>query len=352
MRRDYKDWLHRQGYSEGTIVAQLHRVGRVEEYYGDLDAHFERDGLVSLLEALSYSTEDQRVGRPNPTKIPFVGNVRNNLASYKSAVLWYRRFSEGYGSQEFAEGDPRKGTSEPPQVYRAGVRSKAAIRSELAPRKGPRTLVDFDLNGRAALDAIISSSQYGSVAQAVASLTLFSHPRTVQQTNGRALFPAIRNPRRVGEIEVHGGRRVLLDDNKSATDAFLWANRLSRRGPDTQFNHVYQTSLDPDAYTALPNICMTPAFIAKLTDTSRDVQALLRYRSYKLYDWVPAGHPVPERPEDYEALEWAAPLPPVDDVRGALQSAMATKPKDRTVLAARQLGWIFGEAQGFDAGAD
>lgn len=44
------------------------------------------------------------------------------------------------------------------------------------------------------------------------------------------------------------------------------------------------------------------------------------------------------RPEEYEALEWAAPLPPVEDVRAAIAAAMAMKPKDRTVLAARQLG--------------
>ena len=78
MRHDYKDWLHGEGYGAGTIVAQLHRVGRVEEHYGDLDAHFEQDDLRSLIETLSYSTEDERRGLPNPTKIPFTGNVRND----------------------------------------------------------------------------------------------------------------------------------------------------------------------------------------------------------------------------------------------------------------------------------
>lgn len=352
MRRDYKDWLILQGYGDGTIVAQLHRVGRVEEHYGDLDEQFSRDGLRSLIEELTYSTEDQRRGLPNPTKIPFVGNVRNNLASYKSAVLWYRRFREGRS--------PRDTLAEASSALRPPADSSVAIpspppgsqparrtstRTVLVPRAGSRTLIDFNLNGRAALEAIIASSQYQTIAQAVASLTLFSHPRTVRQTGGRALFPAVRNPRRVGEIDTLDGRRVLLDDNKSATDAFLWANGLSRRGPDTQFNHVYATSLDPDAYTALPNICMTPAFIAKLTDTSEDVRNLLRYRSYQLYDWTPAGHEPPVRPEEYEALEWAAPLPWVEDVRATIAAAMATKPKDRTVLAARQLGWLFSEAE-------
>jgi hypothetical protein len=90
---------------------------------------------------------------------------------------------------------------------------------------------------------------------------------------------------------------------------------------------------------------MTPAFIAKLTDTSEDVRNLLRYRSYQLYQWTPAGHGAPGRPEEYEALEWAAPLPPIDDVRAAIITAMSSKQKDRTVLAARKLGWLFGDAE-------
>jgi endonuclease len=54
MRQDYKTWLERQGYENGTIVAQLHRTGRLEEHYGDLDTHFERDRLQQLIEDLTY----------------------------------------------------------------------------------------------------------------------------------------------------------------------------------------------------------------------------------------------------------------------------------------------------------
>ena len=201
-------------------------------------------------------------------------------------------------------------------------------------------MAEFDFDGQAALSALISASKYKTVAQAVASLTVFSHPETVAQTGGRALFPSIRGvPGQYTEID---GRRLLLDDNKSPTDAFLWANALGRRGRDTQFNHVYAVSGDVDAYTALPNICMTPAFLAKLTDTSADVRALLAYRSLDLFGWKPTGFDAPERPDGYAALEWAAPLPPVPDLRGHLLRVMARRPKDRTVLAADRLGWLFG----------
>lgn len=107
VKATYHAWLKLGGYDEGAIAAQLYRVGRVEEYHGSLDVHFERDKLANLVKILTYSTEDQRNDRPNPSKIPFNDNKRNNLASYKSAVLWYHRFREdgdsaGYLSHEIS----------------------------------------------------------------------------------------------------------------------------------------------------------------------------------------------------------------------------------------------------------
>ena len=344
LRRDYEDWLRKRGYDEGTVSAQIYRVGRVEEHYGSLDDQYEADGAASVLRELTYSTEDERRGLANPSKVVFVGNIRNNLATYKSAVSRYRRFRESChvrASNEVPLIEPARTESAAP-LSLLRVQKRATGRPAPAPRDGSRTMMDFGLDGRAALEAVVASSQYRTIEQAVASLTLFSHPQTVRQTGGQALFPSIRNTSRVGAIDMHGDRRVLMDDNKSPTDAFLWANGLTRRGPDTQFNHVYGASLDPDAYTSLANLCMTPAFIAKLTDTNKNIRRLLRYRSYQLYQWTPTGYAPPERPEEYETLEWAAPLPPVADVCSAVLTAMATKPKDRTVLAVKQLGWLFG----------
>jgi hypothetical protein len=94
MRADYQIWLARQKYSAGTITAQLHRAGRVEKHYGDLDALYDADRLKSTIAELEYSVDDQRRGRPNPSKIPFDGDVRTNLASYKDAVKRYCKFRD------------------------------------------------------------------------------------------------------------------------------------------------------------------------------------------------------------------------------------------------------------------
>lgn len=92
MKSTYQHWLEQRGYAGGTVQAQMHRARRAEECYGDLDEHYERDQLRSVIDELKYSTEDERRNKPNPSKIPFNGNIRNNLASYRNATERYCKF--------------------------------------------------------------------------------------------------------------------------------------------------------------------------------------------------------------------------------------------------------------------
>jgi endonuclease len=113
MRADYRLWLTQQKYDAGTITAQLHRAGRVEKLYGDLDQLFAADRLEGVLASLQYTVEDKRSGRPNPSKIPIEGDIRSNLASYKDAVRRYRRFRDAEPAMlsEFAEADAPQETA-------------------------------------------------------------------------------------------------------------------------------------------------------------------------------------------------------------------------------------------------
>jgi hypothetical protein len=119
-------------------------------------------------------------------------------------------------------------------------------------------------DGVAALEALIRRAGYESTLQLVAAHATFLHPTTVAQTNGSALFPIVRSMTKRGTFsEASGakahpsGRSVYFDDNRTPTDAFLWAAER-RRGPDIQYNHIWSYSDDPDAYTALWNLCATP----------------------------------------------------------------------------------------------
>ena len=99
MRTGYRHWLEQQKYDPGTIQAQMYRAARVEEYHGDLDEHYAKDRMRGLIETLRYSTDDKRHNRPNPSKIPFDGDIRNNLASYRNAVERYKRFRDTGGDE-------------------------------------------------------------------------------------------------------------------------------------------------------------------------------------------------------------------------------------------------------------
>ena len=115
MRDDYKDWLIAQKYQDGTITAQLYRVQKVEEYYGSLDENFQNGTLQSVIDDLQYSTKDERENKPNPSKIKFDGNIRNNLQSYKNSVVRYRKFllDEGFESGDLIPNDENEIAIEP-----------------------------------------------------------------------------------------------------------------------------------------------------------------------------------------------------------------------------------------------
>lgn len=207
-----------------------------------------------------------------------------------------------------------------------------------------RTLADYDLDGGKVLEQLIAESPYGSLPQAVASLALFSHPDTVAQTSGRALFRIVRGPipQRGHVVDFDDGKPVMLDDNTGPTDAFIWANRIRRgRYADVQFCHIWQHSGDPQAYTNLANMCLLPAFLAKLSDTHADITALLRSRATELYRWRPPRLTDSSTNAPAGDWEWAPTLPANPNVEDAMRSEMRTKPKSRTSISARQIGWLF-----------
>lgn len=101
MKQDaYRNWLEELKYEAGTVNAQMYRAARVEQYHGDLDEHYAKDRMVSLLLALTYSAEDRRRARPNPSKIPFEGDILSNIRSYRGAVERYRRFRDVEGEDQ------------------------------------------------------------------------------------------------------------------------------------------------------------------------------------------------------------------------------------------------------------
>ncbi len=88
----YPEWLASVVPTEATARTKLSELRRVESAYGDLDEAFDRDELESVIADLTYSAIDARNNEPNPSRLMIEGDLRNNLASYKSAVNKYVHF--------------------------------------------------------------------------------------------------------------------------------------------------------------------------------------------------------------------------------------------------------------------
>lgn len=114
-REAFRNWLDSQPLKGGTKATQWAHANRIEKHYGDLDAAYDSDRLVSLRASLEYSKDDERANRPNPSKFEIDGYIYPNLASYRATLTYYARFRE-------AESKTAEGAVEP------GVRMDALER--------------------------------------------------------------------------------------------------------------------------------------------------------------------------------------------------------------------------------
>ena len=99
MKPDYRNWLIDQGYRAKTIGDRLAELARIETEYGPVDARVRHKEYDALIDLLTYSTDDARQNRRNPTRFAINGDLRTNLATYKSALRLYKRFLDAREAQ-------------------------------------------------------------------------------------------------------------------------------------------------------------------------------------------------------------------------------------------------------------
>jgi hypothetical protein len=270
-------------------------------------------------------------GYASPTHRQAAHDLPDDPANFYGAKTRCRACERAYSADYRAARDTSGAASPVPQPGKMASRGTRPGRLEPV------------LDGLDALERLVRRAGFPSVMAAVAANTLFLHPDTVRQTNGHPLFWTIRDPvnrRSIGTLA--DGRRVYLDDNQSPTLAFLWSAGRGK-GRDIQFNHVWARSDDPLRYTALWNLCVTPAFLAKTTDGSNnpDIQAALRRRSYDLFGFKPIDEPVPAEPPGYRDLDWRLQPPPaLPDLQGVLRERLAANQGSSPAASAREFGWL------------
>ena len=106
----FKVWLSgKRELNARSVGSRISNCRRVEHYEGDLDTHYDADGLASLMDCLS--------PRGPKHRIPINGDIYNGTATLKNAVGLYRDFCRTVGSP----GAPAKRRTQERQTRRPGA---------------------------------------------------------------------------------------------------------------------------------------------------------------------------------------------------------------------------------------
>jgi len=90
--REFKEWMVGKGHAPATVSTRISDARRIETHYGDLDAAYEEDRFASILESLTYSSQDRDAGKPNPSRLNIDGDLYASLGPYRSVLSVYAQF--------------------------------------------------------------------------------------------------------------------------------------------------------------------------------------------------------------------------------------------------------------------
>ena len=319
MKPGFRAWLE-HGYPPSVVGSRLANCRRVERYYGDLDLLYGTQRMTSLLSCLEYSTDDERHGRTNPSKIPIDGDLRTGLATLQSAVGLYTKFREGktIGGPALTGPTPVTGTSRP-ATRSAQDLSTTQLQSiePRAPRPAPRVEV---VNGDESLLSAANDLEI-DLPRLVAKCAIWVDPAVFhahkRQHPHAAWYPNCRRGRK-GEPAKGMMDGVRFDNNSWANLAIKVAVFGSREGCiNMHACHLWpETCYDARYHTSLANLILLPAPLAGLSDHHKGVAQCLQYRSYEVFGWHPEEVPAPVRPAGYPSdSDWVPFLPIPRNIR-------------------------------------
>ena len=100
--------------------------------------------MADVIEELKYSKDDRRNNRANPSKIPFKGDIHNNLASYRRAAVRYEKFRDEIGDGELETPGSKEADVEEVPGQRMGLERdlQIALRSKIEQLEPGLTVID------------------------------------------------------------------------------------------------------------------------------------------------------------------------------------------------------------------
>ena len=354
MTREFEQYLEKRfpgPKKKGSRDNAKSRCRRVEKYEGDLDEHYEADGMLGLLNKLEYTVEDESYNRPPRHSIPIKGSkkssMREGTASLKDAVKVYCDFRNGSipeaGSRQpgadagSPSGKKAKTTPWPKweQPNSEDLKALMGITARHVRFLNPAIVAAIvednarnDAEWRETFDAKgIDSDVYLWSGSACAFPGVRRH-------SGNAEIAAFRNRDFGGLLDA-----IALDDNSYPKQvwAFLFTGKkFANFGPDgyrlahlldhkggKRFSeevicpHVAVNPI-PGLYTAASNSAYVCDALIDPTDTNATIRRAIQRHAYELYgnicELLPPGY---ELSPDNEALDLANSLvwaDPVGDV--------------------------------------
>lgn len=131
MQGGFKDWLVSEGIGANSLNSYLSYARAMELVYGDLDDLFDDDQFTALLSDLVYSADDERHGRPNPSKVQINSHLYKTLASHRTILRRYAQFRDAdLTEDDFATSDQVE--VETPQTFGLEKDMQTALRRNIA----------------------------------------------------------------------------------------------------------------------------------------------------------------------------------------------------------------------------
>lgn len=341
---------------QGSIFSTAKRIERHE---GDLDAHFERDGMRDLVSRLTYTPSD-RDSRSEPEhSIPINGkkgyqSIYEGTLTLLDAAKKYRDFKNGVVPEGSARvSSPSSNSSAQQTAQRAEwpiweqPNEADLLALAHATAKHIRFL-DPTIVEVIARDNEKHASEWSSALQ-----TLGIEPKDYLWDGSACSFPGIRRHSGAGEIKAFrdgdrtaGADALKIDDNSYPKQiwAFTFLGRkfgnygptgyrlahlIDHKGGDRFAEEIEShddgSAIIPGLYTSAANSAYISGMLMGPTDSTIAVRNLILRRAVQLYGQVcnllPEGYGIKAGASGWELseFEWADPVGNMDNIAAFLE---------------------------------